>query len=188
MDGSILRETIGQKRPRYKEEYQKLIKNISKTGDASGKGDFFSFGAEYQTYMYAFIIGYKLSKQVFIKPKDESKDFFVFSQWRPSSIRDYIVMLLLNKSEDFGFKWADLENADKEVIELFVAELIRQMEGYANAGFEYIQNKWDNENIKFRNPFVFVNILEELTPPSDDEQIINKPIFEENPTKGTRSL
>ena len=71
-------------------------------------------------------------------------------------------MLLLNKSEDFGFKWIELENASTETIDTFVTEFIRQMEGYANAGFEYLQNKWDNENMKFRNPFVFVNLLEDL--------------------------
>ncbi|MDD4759127.1 MAG: hypothetical protein PHO68_09385, partial [Lascolabacillus sp.] len=61
-----------------------------------------------------------------------------------------------------GFKWIELEDASIEVIESFVAELIRQMEGYANAGFEYLQEKWENENMIFRNPFVFVKILEEL--------------------------
>ena len=161
MDGSQLRDLIGQKRPRYKEQYRLLIDSISKKGDASGKGDFSSFGAYYQTYMYAFIIGYKLGKQNFILQNEKSNDFFVFSQWSPIAIRDYIVMLLLNKSEDFGFKWIELEDASSETIEIFVAEFIRQMEGYANAGFEYLQNKWDNENMMFRNPFVFVKILEE---------------------------
>lgn len=162
MDGSQLRDLIGQKRPRYKEQYRALIDSISKKGDSSGKGDFSSFGAFYQTYMYAFIIGYKLGKQNFILSNEKTNDFFVFSQWNPTSIRDYIVMLLLNKSEDFGFKWIELENASAETIDIFVTEFIRQMEGYANAGFEYLQNKWNNENMKFRNPFVFVNILEEL--------------------------
>ena len=141
MDGTQLRDLIGQKRPRYKEQYKALIDRISKKGDASGKGDFSSFGAYYQTYMYAFIIGYKLGKQNFILPNEDSNYFFVFSQWSPIAIRDYIVMLLLNKSEDFGFKWIELEDASIEVIESFVAELIRQMEGYANAGFEYLQEK-----------------------------------------------
>jgi len=163
MDGSQLRDLIGQKRPRYKEQYRTLIESISKKGDTSGKGDFSSFGAFYQTYMYAFIIGYKLGKQNFIHANEKTNDFFVFSQWSPSSIRDYIVMLLLNKSEDFNFKWFELENASADAIDVFVAEFIRQMEGYANAGFEYLQNKWDNENMKFRTPFVFVNILEELS-------------------------
>ena len=162
MDSSQLRDLIGQKRPRYKEQYRALIESISKKGDTSGKGGFSSFGPLYQTYMYAFIIGYKLGKQNFIQAKESSSDFFVFSQWNPTAFRDYITMLLLNKSEDFGFKWVELENANVETIDIFVTELIRQMEGYANAGFEYLQDKWDNENMLFRNPFVFVNLLEEL--------------------------
>lgn len=163
MDASELRDLIGQKRPRYKEQYRALIDSISKKGDTSGKGDFSSFGAFYQTYMYAFILGYKLGKQNFIQANEKSDNFFVFSQWSPISIRDYIVMLLLNKSDDFGFKWIELENAGSEAIDAFVSEFIRQMEGYANAGFEYLQNKWDNENMKFRNPFVFVNIFNEIS-------------------------
>jgi len=162
MDSSQLRDLIGQKRPRYKTQYRTLIESISNKGDSSGKGDFSSFGAFYQTYMYAFIIGYKLGKPKFFQSNDKTDDFFVFSNWKPTSIRDYIVMLLLNKSDYFGFKWIELENASEEVIDVFVTEFIRQMEGYANAGFEYLQEKWDNENMKFRNPFVFVNFLEEI--------------------------
>ena len=163
MDSSQLRDLIGQKRPRYKDQYRTLIDSISKRGDTSGKGDFSSFGAFYQTYMYAFIIGYKLDKQNFIQANEKTNDFFVFSQWSPTSIRDYIVMLLLNKSEDFGFKWIELENASTEAIDAFVTEFIRQMEGYANAGLEFLQNKWDTpEKIEFQDPFVFVNFLEEL--------------------------
>lgn len=162
MEGSKLRDLIGQKKPRYKEQYRALIDNISKKGDSSGKGDFSSFGAFYQTYMYAFIIGYKLGKQNFIQSFEKTNEFSLLSQWNPISIRDYIVMLLLNKSEDFGFKWIELENASVDTIDIFITEFIRQMEGYANAGFEYLQNKWDNEKIEFQDPFVFVNFLEEL--------------------------
>jgi hypothetical protein len=71
-------------------------------------------------------------------------------------------MLLLNESEQYGFKWIDLEDAATEAIDAFVTEFIRQLEGYANAGLEYLQNKWDNESMMFLNPFVFVRILEEL--------------------------
>jgi len=162
MDGSQLRDLIGQKRPRYRIQYRALIEAISNKGDSTGKGDFSSFGAFYQTYMYAFIIGYKLGTPKYIQGNDKTDDFFVFSNWKPTSIRDYIIMLLLNKSEEFGFKWIELENANEDAINTFVTELIRQMEGYANAGFEYLQNKWDNENMKFRHPFVFVNFIEEL--------------------------
>lgn len=162
MDGSQLRDLIGQKRPRYSMQYRALIEAISNKGDSTGKGDFSSFGAFYQTYMYAFIIGYKLGTPKYIHGNDKTDDFFIFSNWKPTSIRDYIVMLLLNKSHEFGFKWIELENASEDVINTFVTELTRQLEGYANAGFEYLQKKWDNENMMFRNPFVFVNLIEEL--------------------------
>jgi hypothetical protein len=162
MDSSQIRDLIGQKRPRYKAQYRALIEAISNKGDSSGKGDFSSFGAFYQTYMYAFVLGYKLGTPKYIPGNEKTDDFFVFSNWKPTSIRDYTIMLLLNKSEEFGFNWVELENASEDAINSFVTELMRQMEGYANAGFEYLQNKWDHENMKFRNPFVFVNILEEI--------------------------
>ena len=162
MDSSQLRDLIGQKRPRYKAEFRALLESISNKGDSTGMGDFSSFGAFYQTYMYAFIIGYKIGFPKYIQNSEKTDDFFVFSNWKPTSIREYIIMLLLIKSEEFGFNWFDLENASEDTLDAFVTELIRQMEGYANTGFEYLKDKWDNENMKFRHPFVFVDILNEV--------------------------
>jgi hypothetical protein len=160
MDSSQLKDLIGQRRPRYKEQYRQLVETISKS---SGKGDYSTFGTYYQTFMFAFIIGYRLGNQKLIQTNEPTTDFIAsFDLIKPAPLRDYLIMLLLNESEKFGFSWMELENANKETIENFVVELFRQMEGYANAGFEYLQNKWDNENMKFRNPFVFVNFLEEL--------------------------
>jgi hypothetical protein len=163
MDGSQLRDLIGQKRPRYKEQYRTLVESISKKGDSGDKGNYSSFGPIYQTFMYAFIIGYKLGECNPNNSNEKTAEFIAsFDLIKPTYIRDFIVMLLLNKSEDFGFKWIELENASTEAIDTFVTELIRQMEGYANAGLEYLQDKWNNEKIEFQDPFVFVNFLEEL--------------------------
>jgi hypothetical protein len=163
MDSSQLKDLIGQRRPKYKIQYRSLLDSISNRGDSTGKGDFSSFGAFYQTFMYAFMIGYKKGECIYIQPNEQVSDFIAsYDLIKPASIRDFIIMLLLNESDKFGISWIELENANDDVINIFVTELIRRMEGYANAGFEYLQNKWDNENMKFRNPFVFVNILEEL--------------------------
>ena len=43
-----------------------------------------------------------------------------------------------------------------------VSHVIREMEEYANTGLIYLQDKWDNENLLFTSPFVFVNILQDL--------------------------
>ena len=89
-------------------------------------------------------------------------------------------MLLLNQSEKFGLNWLELENANEETIDNFITELFRQMEGYAKEGFKFLKDKWDNEKIEFRDPFVFVNFLEDV------EQIKHKtlyPMFHHNPEK-----
>ena len=82
-------------------------------------------------------------------------------------MRDFVIMLLLNESEEWGFKWIDLEEANEEVVNVFVTELVRRMEEYANAGFEYLQEKFDKENFEFQDPFVYVNLLQQL-PDSKD--------------------
>ena len=50
--------------------------------------------------------------------------------------------------------------------------LVREMEAYANSGLEYLQNKWDNENILFTSPFVFAEILQDL-PNKNEESLPN---------------
>ena len=36
------------------------------------------------------------------------------------------------------------------------------MEGYANSGLNYIQDKFDNAKEEFRSPYVFINLLREI--------------------------
>lgn len=141
-----------------------MLDAISIKGDTTLAGSYSSFGAYYQTYMYAFIIGYKLGELNYIMPEDTSPvDFAPIGQWKPRRIRDFIYMLILNESDSFGYTWESLEDASEDSIEVFVSEFIRRIEGYANAGLEYLQNKWDNERYEFQDPFVFVNILEGLS-------------------------
>lgn len=163
MDSSILKDMIGQKRPRYKSIFKPLIESISSKGDASGKGDFSTFGAFYQTFMYAFIIGYKQGMCIPILKGEQTTDFASFVDWKPTPIRDFMLMLLLNESQKTGIKWIDLEDSNEEMINAFIAEIFRNMEGYANAGFEYIQNKFNNEKVEFQDPFVFVSFLEDCS-------------------------
>jgi hypothetical protein len=158
-----LRDLINQKRPLYKKEYRDMIEAISIKGDRTRGGTHSTFGAFYRTYMYAFIIGYKLGKQNFITAEDKSPvEFAPIGQWQPVRIREFICMLILNKSSSFGFTWSDLEDASEETINVFVTEFVNQIQGYANAGLEYLQDKWDKDRFEFQDPFVFVNILEDL--------------------------
>ena len=57
MNHQDLRDAIFIRKPKYNIKFKPLMERISTKGDTSGKGDFSTFGAFYQTFMYAFIIG-----------------------------------------------------------------------------------------------------------------------------------
>lgn len=165
MNHQELRDIICSRKPRYNAEFKPLMERISTKGDASGKGDFSTFGAFYQTFMYAYIIGLRLGKKTPLECA-EKMDFAPIGNWKPTPIRDFILISMLNRSESFesgSWNWLGLENGAEENIQLFVTMLVREMEAYANTGLIYLQDKWDNENLLFASPFVFVNILQDLS-------------------------
>ena len=163
MNHQELRDIICSKKPRYNAAFRPLMERISTKGDTSGKGDFSTLGAFYQTYMYAYIIGLRLGKKTPLDCKEKA-DFAPISNWKPSQVRDFILITLFNRCEriENGSNWICLENGSEDYIKLFSGMLVREMEEYANTGLIYLQQKWNNENILFTSPFVFVDILKEL--------------------------
>lgn len=164
MNHQELRDIICSKKPRYNAEFKPLMERISIKGDASGKGDFSTFGAFYQTYMYAYIIGLRLGEKTPLECQDKA-EFAPIGNWKPTQIRDFILITLFNRSEAFEngpWNWMGLENGSEDIIKLFSTMLVREIEEYANTGLIYLQDKWDNENLLFTSPFVFVNILQDL--------------------------
>jgi len=168
MNSQELSDLIGTRRPKCQEKYKDLMDTIGNQGDKTGKGGISTLGAYGQTFMYAFIIGHKIRKgelldSDFVAKEEKTFDIAPFGNWKPSPIRDYIILMLLNESEEIGVSWSDLDNADEEAIKSFVLELMRRMEAYANVGFGYLNEKWTNEKYEFEDPFVFVNFLQELS-------------------------
>lgn len=164
MNHQELREAIFNRKPRYCTKFKPLMERISTKGDASGKGDFSTFGAFYQTYMYAYIIGLRLGEKVSLRD-EEKTDFAPIGNWKPTAIRDFLLMTLLSRSENFdnfSWDWLSLENSSEEHVNNFVTMFVREMEAYANRGLIYLQQKWDEENYLFSSPFVFVDILQDL--------------------------
>lgn len=164
MNHQELRDAISNRKPKYDARFKALMERISTKGDATGKGDFSSFGAFYQTFMYAYVIGLRLGKKTPL-PSTEKAEFAPIGNWKPAPIKDFILITLLNRCEEFdGFQWdwLSLENATEEQIQIFVTMLVRDMEAYANTGLIYLQDKWDNENVLFTSPFVFADILQDI--------------------------
>lgn len=162
MNSSKLEEKILDLRPHYSDKYRAMIEAISNKGEKTGTGNIAQFGAFYQTFMYACIIGVRLGKPKYFELQEATTEFAVMYKWKPTQIRDYIIMMMLNRSGNFGYEWIDLENADDEAIAKFLRALENEIEGYANAGFDYLFKKWQEERISFSSPTVFVDILQDL--------------------------
>ena len=162
MNSSKLEEKILDLRPHYSDKYRAMIEAISNKGEKTGTGNIAQFGAFYQTFMYACIIGVRLGRPKYFEAQEATTEIAVMYKWKPTQIRDYIIMMMLNRSGSFGYDWIDLENADDETIAKFLRALENEIEGYANAGFDYLYKKWQVERISFSSPTVFVDILQDL--------------------------
>lgn len=75
MNHQELREAIFGRKPRYSEKFKPLMERISTKGDLTGRGDFSTFGAFYQTFMYAYIIGLRLGKKTPLTNDDKKVEF-----------------------------------------------------------------------------------------------------------------
>lgn len=162
MNSSKLEEKILDLRPHYSDKYRAMIEAISNKGEKTGTGNIAQFGAFYQTFMYACIIGVRLGRPKYFEAQEATTEFAVMYKWKPTQIRDYIIMMMLNRSGSFGYEWINLENADDEAIAKFLRALENEIEGYANAGFDHLFKKWQEERISFSSPTVFVDILQDL--------------------------
>ena len=162
MNSSTFREKIMDLRPHYSDQYRSMIDAISNKLEKTGKGNIAQFGAYYQTYMYACIIGMRLGNPKYLEANEKSWEFALMNKWKPTQIRDYVIMMLFNRSNDYGYDWMDLEDANDEVIASFLRAFEREMEGYANRGLEHINNIWVNQRVRFESPTIFVEILQEL--------------------------
>ncbi len=153
---------IELKRPRYLTKYMPMMEAISKKGTIKG-GDYIQFGQFYQTYMYAFMIGYKLGECNIISGLGEQTDFFPIGGWKPSPLVDYILAMILNEShEKLGFDWIKMDTMTEDELKNAASTIARRIEGYANTGLNYLQDKFDNQKEEFRDPFVFVNIMRNI--------------------------
>lgn len=162
MNSQEFRQEIDIKKPRYLAKYFDLMTAISNKGTAGG-ADYIKFGPFFQTYMYAFMIGYQLGECSLIAGAGETRDFAPIGNWRPSELTDYILMLVLSEEkEKIGFTWSELEDMNDEQCKDAVSTIIRRIEGYANAGLNYIQDKFNTEKDEFRSPQVFINFLREV--------------------------
>jgi hypothetical protein len=154
---------IETKKPRYLSKFNTLVEAVSSTRGAASGSDFVQFSSYYHTYMYAFMIGYHLGVCNQLLGGD-TKDSAPMSYWKPAEIVDYVLMLIFSEPyEKLGFNWIDIETMTIDEAKQAIATVIKRIEGYANTGFEFIQDRYNNHKEDFSDPYIFVNLLKEVT-------------------------
>jgi len=157
MNSSEFRQKLNNIRPSYLSERKQLLEIISNKG--SSKSEFAQFGPFYQSYMYAFSLGFRLGERIPLSGKTEN--FFAIGLWQPKSMVDFIFMLLFSNVKEL-IEWNEMEELDEDQIDQKIKFFLKALEEYANAGLIYLQDKYDSERYEFQDPFAFVNIITDL--------------------------
>jgi hypothetical protein len=157
MKSADFRQKINNIRPSYLTERKPLMEIISNKGGT--KSEYAQFGNFYQTYMYAFFIGYHRGERQPLVGKTEN--FFAISGWQPKNMVDFILMLLFSNQDELK-DWNLLEDSEEVDLDNRIKVFLTALEEYANAGLLYLQDKYNNERHEFQDEFVFVNLLNEV--------------------------
>jgi len=178
MNSRELRSRIDLKRPKYQGSKRELLDILAKKGGK--KGEFLLFGPYYEIFMYAFFIGYHKNERLPLLDGSEKIDFLPIGNWKPRGLVDYMLLILFDNKDIIKHDWIELEYLDEDKIDEIIAYLITAIEEYSNAGLSYINDKYVNEKNEFTDPFVFVNILNEVIDKSKEKANYNSSNLEIN--------
>ena len=125
-------------------------------GTAWEQGKYFS--TKYEIYMYAALLGLKNDYRVPIGTNAKREKFIEIKSWQPADLADYIIMSVFAKSViDFN----ELENKEDKEVEKEILNLRKQLEEFANGGFDKIRAKLEIEPTFFENnDNCFIDLLE----------------------------
>jgi len=167
MNSRELRDRIYIKRPRYQGSKRDVLDILAKKGGR--KGEFLLFGPYYEIFMYAFFIGYNRKERLPLTDGSRKVDFLKIGEWKPIGIVDYLFMLIFSDKGIIKYEWEQLEEIEEDKIDDVISNIITAIEEYANAGLSYLSNKIKNDKNEFTDPFVFVNILNEVIDKSKEK-------------------
>lgn len=142
--------------PQYLNAYKELIARFTLAqGGMAGtateqerwsQGKYFS--TQYEIYMYAAIMGLKRSYKIPLTSGVEKSKFIELRAWQPTDVADYLIMGVMAQSDiDFNA----LEDMEEKEIDGIVGKLRREIEEYANGGFDIINSKMTDDAAFFEN-------------------------------------
>ena len=159
MDSQEFRSAILLKRPRYANSRIPVMEALANKGNK--KSEYIQFGPLYELYIYAFTLGLKIGANLPLPDRKLTTDFIEIGKWkRDSKLVDFLLMIIFTHSEKIGFTWNELEDMDEKELNNAISNIISFIEGYANGGLEYLQNKWENNELE-NSHYMFVDLIAE---------------------------
>lgn len=140
----------------YRESIVNRFANVGggKETDMFERGKFFS--NVYELYMYAAMLGLKKNYRLPLEDAETQK-FIEIRDWKTSNdLVRFIEMALIARSD---IDLNELESMEEAQVESKLTELRKQLEEYANGGFDLIYTKVQEEPYFFENEYCFVEML-----------------------------
>lgn len=144
------------KRPRYANSRIQILDVLANKG--SRNSEYSQFGPFYELYIYAFTLGLKKDLRLALPPRDLTSDFLELGKWkRDSSLVDFLLMIILTKSDEIGFDWNDLEDMEESELNNVISKIISFIEEYANGGLEYLHDLFDKGELE-NSHYMFIDM------------------------------
>ena len=178
-----LYELWGKRNPQWEEKYQDSVisvfadygKGVNKYNEVKCK----TFGAGYEVFILAFFIGlYSDQKKPLIEDASKVKQFgWAISNWGTQEsrlgrtqyprLREYMFAALVAKTD------IDLIALDKGDIKpsKIVDQLMDTMEQYANFGFDFIKEKFEDDPNYFFKDTAFLRVFLSFLPNTSQDSL-----------------
>ena len=160
MRSSEFRDMILKKTPRYSLSVEILFEKLA---NKQGKGEFSQFGPLYELYVYAFFVGLRIKSRIELPSGSNAKKFVEIAGWKSSSpLIDFLLLTIMSRSEEIGFDWNELEEMEKNDLEVVVKKIITFIEEYAYGGLDYLKSKLEDEEFD-NSQDLFLDLIKKVT-------------------------
>jgi len=101
----------------------------------------------------------KKNYKIPIESGTKTKKFIEINSWKPVSIANYIIMGILAMGD---YNLYQLEDMEEQEVENTITNIKKDIEDYANGGFDIIRSKTEEDETFFiENDNSFIDLLDE---------------------------
>ncbi len=158
---NLIEKKLFKINPVYLAEFEEFIKYNSQFGGGASDSKFTegrAFSNVYEFYMYSYFIGLYNNKKVNIIEEDEVKTFWEMENWKPKELVQYLIACAIGSSD---FDMINIEHMDEADVLNQVKIIKKHIESFANGGFRYIKELFDNDPELIQDDTFFIKLITE---------------------------